>query len=587
MDENYWPYPLRDLQNENPLASKQVIVAEISSPWDSFSAKKILTALAPKKLVKKILENPGGIGTEVSTTGPHPSTENYIPKFSIWAGGISSEGLEPLVVSWRTGSKTVLLPDQGFLMTYGLVPRTIKSEDGDTIHWDDLERPFYDVVISKTVSEYYYELKSEAKVSIDDEYLQDYATLRNRALVQVFYTMNSDDLVPKDIKALLGKESQEYKFKGRHIVIRIDHRNKSKLNAQVWGVKLLYLPKNSPITQGRWNFGKLIWPGIEEPVTIELSRKLGLKYVYVDDSVLQYYEEHPDKYTIYPESGSVSYGAQWSVSYCQRVSRNLIQIEIKKLYEGCPPEVVKHWHDHAVAPPEGITASLMKELNVAIRAKKIVYSLVDLGDLLAQISNKIKATENFTSEDFTGLSRSTLNYFGWWADPNVLPITKHIKKDMSEESFLERCKSLNSLIVEGLNEKKLRQKLLSIGLNRLEIEKFKALKLLDIIIQFSFICRDTGLDLFKEPKEIERRWLEKKSILKKGQNLKTPIDVIFLLNDLRIANAHRGRKMDGLLERLGTDRASVSSDMGGLLDRLYDLLGEALQNTIESIRNIL
>ena len=94
-----------------------------------------------------LLKNPGGIGHEITTSGPHPSPSKgsfvYKPEFSIWSGGYVSEGFEPLVVAWTTGNRTVLLPDQGFLMTYGLVPRTVKSKHGDAIHWDDLQRPLY------------------------------------------------------------------------------------------------------------------------------------------------------------------------------------------------------------------------------------------------------------------------------------------------------------------------------------------------------------------------------------------------------------------------------------------------------------
>ncbi len=591
IDENYWPYPLRDLRDEDPLASRHVIVADISKPWGDRSIRNLFTALAPIELVNGIIAHPGGIGTEVSTTGPHPSSYNgsfdYVPRFTIWAGDLAAEGLEPLVVSWKSGSRTILLPDQGFLMTYGLVPRSQKSKNGDLIHWDDLERPYHDVVVSKMVSEYYYDLKSEAKVTIDREYLQDYATLRNQALVHVYYVMNTDDLMPEDVKALSGKDINEFKLSGRLIDIRIDHRSSKQLTAQIWGVRFLCAPEHSPITEGRWDYGSLSWPGIDYPVTKERSRKLGLTYIYVDDDVLQYYEEHPDRYSIHPESGGVSYGAQWSVSCCQRVSRNLIQLEIKKLYEGCPPEVIHHWNKYAVDPPPGVPAKLMQEPNVASRSKRIVYSFVDLGNALAELGNKLLSSVNLSSEDFVGLSRDTLDYYGWWTNSNVIPITKHINKSIGEDSFLERCKSLNTLIVEGINEAKIRWLLQKIGVNSEKIKSFRGLKLLDTLIQYSIICKETGLDLFADQKEVENRWLEKISRLKKDEHLNTPIDVLFLLYDLRIANAHRGRDMDILLHRLGADKASISSGMGELLDSLYDSVAEALEKTTILIKQCL
>jgi len=589
IDENYWPYPFRDLRNEDPLASKHVIVADISKPWGDRSIINLFTALAPIELVNEIISHPGGIGAEVTATGPHPSSYNgsfdYVPKFSIWAGEIVAEGLEPIVVSWRSGSRTILLPDQGFLMTYGLVPRSQKSENGDLIHWDDLERPYHNVVASKMVSEYYYDLKSEAKVTIDREYLQDYATLRNQALIHVYYAMNTDDLVPEDVKALSGKDINEFKLSGRLIDIRIDHRSRKHLTAQIWGVRLLYAPEHSPITKGRWEYVSLSWPGIESQVTKELSRKLGLEYVYIDDDVLQHYEEHPDRYSIHPESGSVSYGGQWSVSYCQRISRNLIQLEIKKLYEGCPPDVVRHWHSFAVNPPPGIPAQLMQEPNVATRSKRIVYSFVDLGNALAKLGNILFSSGDLTSNDFVGLTRDTLDYSGWWTDKNVVPITAHIKKEIGEDAFLERCKSLNALVVEGIKESKIRQLLLGIGIDSKRIEKFRGLKLLDTLIQYSIICIETGLNIFESEKEISERLLEKNSKLKQGQHLTSPIENLFLLYDMRIASAHRGKNFDKLLDRMGTDKASVSAGMGELIDSLYDSVALALEEATTVLKH--
>jgi hypothetical protein len=263
-------------------------------------------------------------------------------------------------------------------MTYGLVPRSVQSAIGDLIHWDDVTRPQHDVVIAKMVSEYFFELKSEARVSIDLDYLRDYATVRNRSLIHVFYASNVGPAKAEDRYILAGNVSQEFKLKGRLVDLRIAPQSKSQVLAQVWGVRRLLDPLYSPVTEERWDYGRLVWPGIEGEVTLEDSRRLGLKYVYVKDEVLKYYEDYQEKYSISTESGSVGYGDQWSVSYCRRVMRDLIQLEIKKLYEGCPPDVVKHWHGYAVELPTIHPVELGKLPNVAIRSKKIVYALAVL-----------------------------------------------------------------------------------------------------------------------------------------------------------------------------------------------------------------
>ena len=138
IDAEYWPHPLRHIPNENPIATKHVVVAEISKPWGVESYRHIYTALAPPERVQELLSHPGGIGHNVTTTGPHPSpfrgAFHYEPGFSIWAGEVVPEGLEPLVIAWEAGGRTILVPDQGFLMTYGLVPRSVQSAIGDLIH---------------------------------------------------------------------------------------------------------------------------------------------------------------------------------------------------------------------------------------------------------------------------------------------------------------------------------------------------------------------------------------------------------------------------------------------------------------------
>src|SRR5512132_1068873 len=88
----------------------------------------------------------------------------------------------------------------------------------------------------------------------------------------------------------------------------------------------------------------LVWPGVEGPVSncVARSLRLGDGYVYVEDSVLADFEGRPE-FSIYPESGSVGHGTQWSVSGV-RVGRNLIRLELKRLYEEARPDIVRHWH---------------------------------------------------------------------------------------------------------------------------------------------------------------------------------------------------------------------------------------------------
>src|SRR5437870_5037499 len=101
--------------------------------------------------------------------------------------------------------------------------------------------------------------------------------------------------------------------------------------------------------------------------------------VFVRDAVLGRYEGD-DEFRINPEYGSVAHGNQWGISWTERVGRDLIELELKKIYEGARPEEVRHWHGFAVPGPP--VASLA-ETNVGLRAKRITYALADLGAALA------------------------------------------------------------------------------------------------------------------------------------------------------------------------------------------------------------
>lgn len=121
----------------------------------------------------------------------------------------------------------------------------------------------------------------------------------------------------------------------------------------------------------------LAWPGIDKPVTNSVARGLGTSdYIYVNDAVLANFEGRPE-FIIHPESGLVSHGTQWSVGNCIRIGRDLIRLELKKLYEQAPPEIIRHWHDFAVAPvPMSAYPAILDQPNIATRAKDLTFAVV-------------------------------------------------------------------------------------------------------------------------------------------------------------------------------------------------------------------
>jgi len=576
--DDWWPQWLQDFASENPLGRHDVEIAKILATDDgNRDYRQVFTALVAPEHLASILEKPGGIGHEVASSGPHPAPFrgkwDYAPRFWIDAAGTSKEKLEPLVVHWRSGNQTVLLPDQGFLMTYGLVPRIVSNADVLEMHWDDPSFPQRDIVVSRPVSSYNFPTYTGAYVTVEQEYLQDYSTIRERALVQVYYVQREGPLTEEVIALLSGNEIMELRLPGRLIDLRLVNWNgRQSALAQVWGVRPLLEPGDAPVSAGRDNPGALVWPGIAEPVTEQSARGISLLHpVYVMDSVLEIYEGLPE-YSVHPESGSVSYGNQWGVSYARRIGRNLIEVEIKKLYEGNHADTIRHWHRHAVNPPAD-PAPLRGEANVGTRARRIVYGLACLGKTLAELHERILG-QHLPPANLVRLDIDKLDYFGWWTVDSVEPITRHIPLGLSEESFLSRCSTLYSLVGEGLSERHLRQMLKRLGVPPPFVEELRSIKLVDHLIQVATMSYNTGLDLDAEGSVLHERVL--------SEDPKNVLTHLFALNDLRQLHSHRmdsGRqsKLRDALKRFGMEPEAYRGGWGIALDTIYDSVGDTIE----------
>ena len=583
--ENWWPEPLMHLAKYNPLTDEHFTVAEISKPHGKDSYRHIYTALVPHDLTDKFCEYKGEIGHNIETSGPYPDGSiNYAPSFFIPGGELIPEGIEPLILGWSAITKSVLFPDPKFLMTYGLLPRIIISDDKKELQWDDLKYLKNNVVHGSMLSEYNFDLKKEAKILIHKDYLQDYATLRKMSIFQVYFETNVGELSDTDKKLLNSETYKEINLNGIRFKIGTNSLPELTLNAKVWGVRLLVKPDNLPVTEGYEDYGKLTWPGIKKPITKRYWGGDESYYVYVRDSFLKKYEEHPDIFEINPETGSVSYSNQWSLSYCYRIGRDIIQVEIKRMMEGSPPHVVKHLNKFAVECPVGNLDEHRAIENVAKRSKRIVFGLLSLGEELTKSYNEINSS-NLSSEEFVSLNREKLNYYGWWKDKYIYSISHHIPIDINERDFLLRCQNLSKVIIEGLKESRIREFLVDLHVDEESIEKYRSLRLLNILAQKAMIAKEAGLYLLSNSKEIEKRRCEKIENLGADKKFETPISLLFLLNDLRIESAHRSNKLGSILELFKVNKESLSSGWGLLLDRLYDSLGECLEMTSKLLEN--
>lgn len=564
--DDWWPEWMQDIATEDPLASDPVVVAAIEETTAAHERyRQLFTALVPPEVLDELLAVAGGIGFEVSASGPHPASDagswDYEPRFWIFGCRTAPE-LEPLTVEWRSGNSTVLIPDQGFLMTYGLMPRLAD----DVVHWDDLEAPRRDVVLASPVSTYDFPGYTGASIKIARDFLQDYATIRNMALVQVYYVQRRGDPTSELDAILTDREICDFKVPGRLIDVR--RVEGGQILVQVWGVRPLILPGPAPISAGRWDYGTLEWPGFPKPIAHDDAMTLGpLDVAYVHDSVLALYEGRTDD-SIHPESGSVSHGNQWSVSWTRRVGRDLIAVELKKLYEGNRPETVRHWHDHAVAPPVGA----LDEPQVGTRARRIVYAFVSLGEAAAKVASQFTSSPT-SPNNIVALDRGELDYRGWWTAAHVEPITRHIPLDLTEDAFLSRCSDLYQLVGEGLSEASLRQLLTALGIPPDDIQDFRSLRLLAHLIQLADLASRAGLPL-ANGEEIHDRLKE--------ETVGNPMERLFALNELRQladhrAHTSRNERLADALKVFDLNRGAYAAGWGLALDAVYDGIADALE----------
>ena len=249
---------------------------------------------------------------------------------------------------------------------------------------------------------------------------------------------------------------------------------------------------------------------------------------------------------------------------------NILQTQVS----AAPKETIEKWQAHAIPPHRGTIRELEMQPNVASRAKIIVYRLLELGETLAWLYNKL-FSENINSESVIGLDRNSLEYYGWWKPELIEPITYHIPIDMTRESFLSRCGKLEKYIVQSIKEALLRRIVERLPVEKSDIEEHRSLGLLKILVQHSLIANNSGLVIFNNGVEIESR--------RKAEKIDTTVTELENLRKLRQDDAHISHNYKNCIKRLGFSSSSVEAGHGLVMDRLYDKLGLALFEIAKSL----
>jgi hypothetical protein len=208
-----------------------------------------------------------------------------------------------------------------------------------------------------------------------------------------------------------------------------------------------------------------------------------------------------------------------------------------------------------------------------VRAERITYGLLDLGERLAAISTKILGTRS-SSEDFVKLNRSVLEYIGWWKAKDVEVITRHIPAKSTIDDFLNRCVNLYKLTAENLSEKGLREMLINLGCDASEIKELRSIKLLQRLLDFLIICDKSGLKLISSFSIVNERLKEQQPI-----TITRTLQALAQLRNMKAHVAASGEKgkLDESLKAFGMTFSEASGDWGKATDKVYDALGEGLE----------
>lgn len=519
----------------------------------------INTALISSNLFNRIKSSQ--VNPYVNLSGSYYGEDyEYKPSFSLYLS--KSSGLnkaEALVVSWCSGNYTTFMVDQGFLSAFKLSPRLLEDE----ILWDDLKEPEYDVVKNKPLSDYGFPTHSEAYVKIKKEYLETYLACRKKVAVQVF-TIKRDIVIDEEIYTLL-KNKKHFIEEFKQFEIRIsrfgDKENIARL--EINGFKILL--ENSDDNEKEEIVTGHYWKGIDGLVTEWRARhEMPFEYVYVTDKVLAIYEADED-YEVHPLSGSVSYRNQWAVTHCDRVGKNAIKIDIKKLYEGNRYTVIDYWNKFSIHPSE-----IVEGKNIAEKAERLTKKFFLFGRIFTGLFNHLFEL-NYSAKDLIGLDEERIEYTGWSQFPEFIAIAQHVDlKSFSKEQFISRCKKLYILIGENLKEKPLRRIVEMLGFPISETEKFRSIKLLELIIAYLKIAEESGLHPVNNKETLVERALESK-------NFNALIE-LSAVNGIRQLDAHKindsKTRFNKALIDFGIQPNTISNNYADAIWQVYDSVDE-------------
>ena len=562
---------------------KKITIGKIESSSINayWGTSYLCAALVPLFYLEKLMGSNEEAGHEVECSRVIPIVElTDLFTENFYVRGLLSDQiqLEPLVFSWQKHNKTVYIPDSKLLANYYLISRN----SGQKNYWDDPSIPRYNVIEVIPTSNYTIDNGSTlSKVEIERDYLEDYAFLKKCAIVEFYFEerwIHNDD--PAINSILSGESGKNITQVNRRIkLIKTKFKN-YKYNIQIWGRQLILIPESSPISNPKPI--SLKWPGFEDKLSEETARRLNTDYVYVLDHYLIEYE-NKEEFTLYPGSGSINFQGWWELSFCERKGRDYVRLELRKIYEGVPPYIIKEINKYAVEK-EIVDENISKfgNRNIASRARKAIYGYLDLFLVLSKLFISVELF--YDDEELCSYSKEKIDYYGWFHFMELRKLGNVAKLKSTENEFLNRCRDLYSLF-ESIKEKPLRAFLRKINIQEDKTKSLKANKLLELIIKILKVSIETGLEVTSNSTEILKR-------ISFPIKLKE-ISFLFCLYDIRTYASHREgsdiiKKYLHALDFFNIDKDFMKSHGWGIaIDKVYDKTIASLERIKDMINNCL
>lgn len=567
------PAKLQALLTPAELAPAQMV--EVSSRFDSDPTVKpsehayMAMAVVPEGAAADCLNKLRGsvlVAESTPVLREKGNVEKFVPCLA---------GQDYIVASWGSGFSYTYNLAEKVWMALGLVPRCLGNTE-QRLAYDDLSLPNFDIADGEISAEFHWDASRNIHWRMRNDYLRKYLWLRGAVGVRCFYYQGTlEDRA--EIRALM-KGASHVCLGAKDAWYEVDIREQDgRLVLQVWAAVVAVACERcaEPSAEG------LVWPGIADPVTRERANAwLASPTVYLDDRFLERYEQnlHYSSLPFFYYGQwlcNPSYRGQWAFSDCQRVGRNIIEVPLRELYKPKPDSEILHAHAFALTSEEAQARGLDGE-HIASKTGRLLQQLLDLGDNLSKLG-QVAGIEK-SPADWVGFDCAKLDYHGWSAYGQLSRLAQVAPRQMTQQAFLSRCKSLHEIwqrIPDGL----LRQLLQAAGVPEDPSKGLKSLKLLEALLNVT-----QRLDAQQEKadallsKEEPEGWSERNPDMAS----------LFLNNDLRIADAHEA-VTDAIktLEKMGFEVASLNSGYGLALDFVFDGVIRAFEAANKALTGLL